>query len=66
MFVCIEKGGKAWQKKGENRERITLQCTECKSENYRTEKNKKNTTDRLELSKFCKKCGKSTTHKEKK
>jgi len=53
-------------KKGENRERITLQCTECKSENYRTEKNKKNTTDRLELSKFCKKCGKSTTHKEKK
>ena len=28
-------------KKGENRERITLQCTECKSENYRTEKNKK-------------------------
>lgn len=53
-------------KKGENRERITLQCTECKSENYRTEKNKKNTTDRLEIKKFCSKCGKSTTHKEKK
>lgn len=53
-------------KKGENRERITLQCTECKSENYRTEKNKKNTTDRLEIKKFCSKCGKSITHKEKK
>ena len=36
-------------KKGEARQRITLKCTECKEENYRTEKNKKNTTDRLEL-----------------
>ena len=53
-------------KKGENRERITLQCTECKHENYRTEKNKKNTTDRLELKKFCKWCKKTTDHKEKK
>ncbi len=53
-------------KKGEARERITLQCTECKEENYRTEKNKRNTTDRLELKKFCPKCKKQTTHKEKK
>ena len=51
-------------KKGENRERITLQCTECKEENYRTEKNKKNTTDRLELNKFCPKCKNNTLHKE--
>ncbi len=53
-------------KKGEARERITLQCTECKSENYRTEKNKRNTTDRLELNKHCPTCKKTTTHKEKK
>lgn len=53
-------------KKGENRERITLQCTECKMENYRSEKNKRNTTERLELKKFCPKCRKSTNHKEKK
>ena len=53
-------------KKGENRERITLKCTKCDSENYRTEKNKKNTTERLELNKFCKKCKEVTTHKEKK
>ena len=53
-------------KKGEARERITLQCSECKNENYRTVKNKKNTTDRLELNKFCKHCGKTTPHKEKK
>ena len=53
-------------KKGEVRERITLQCTECKEENYRTEKNKRNITERLELNKFCPKCRKSTAHKEKK
>ena len=39
---------------------------ECKNENYRTEKNKRNTTDRLELKKHCPKCKKTTTHKEKK
>lgn len=53
-------------KKGDARERVTLACTTCKEENYRTQKNKKNTPDRLELNKFCPKCGKSTEHKEKK
>ena len=53
-------------KKGEARERITLTCTECKETNYRTEKNKKNTTERLELNKFCPKCRKNNTHKESK
>lgn len=28
---------------------ITLACTECKQRNYRTNKNKKNNPDRLEL-----------------
>jgi large subunit ribosomal protein L33 len=60
------EGGKIMAKKGEARERITLQCTVCKEENYRTEKNKKNTTDRLELNKFCPRCKKTTAHKEKK
>ena len=31
---------------------------------YETEKNKKNTTERLEMNKFCKFCKKHTTHKE--
>ncbi|MBQ8233967.1 MAG: 50S ribosomal protein L33 [Bacilli bacterium] len=53
-------------KKGEARERVTLRCSECENENYRTEKNKKNTTDRLDLNKFCPKCKKTTSHKEKK
>ena len=49
-----------------NRQRKTLVCTECNEENDRTEKNIKNTTDRLEISKFCPRCGKHTVHKEKK
>ena len=53
-------------KKGEARERVTLQCAECKSENYRTEKNKRNTTERLELKKHCPKCKTTTNKKEKK
>jgi len=53
-------------KKGEARQRITLKCTVCGNENYRTEKNKRNTTERLELNKFCANCKKSTLHKEEK
>ncbi len=36
----------------------------CNAQNYVTEKNKRNTKDKLELSKFCKLCGKHTPHKE--
>jgi large subunit ribosomal protein L33 len=53
-------------KKGDNRSGINMQCTECKKHIIRTEKNKKNTPDRLELNKFCPKCGKVTLFKEKK
>ena len=35
------------------REIITFQCTECKNRNYSNTKNKKTTTERLELKKFC-------------
>lgn len=52
--------------KKDARERITLQCTECKEENYRTEKNKRNTQERLEIKKHCPRCKKTTDHKEKK
>ena len=46
------------------REIIQLQCTECKDRNYSKTKNRKTTPDRLELSKFCRKCRKHTTHRE--
>ena len=52
---------------------ITLECTECRSNpakrsagvsRYTTQKNRRNTTERLELKKFCPHCNSSTTHKE--
>lgn len=52
---------------------ITLECTECRSnENkrsagvsrYTTEKNRRNTPERLELKKYCSHCNSSTIHKE--
>ena len=46
------------------RENITLECTECKNRNYSTEKNKKNTPDRITVNKFCPFCKKHTAHKE--
>ena len=46
------------------REKITLECTECKRRNYMTEKNKRNNTERLEIIKYCKHCKKLTTQKE--
>ena len=59
--MADKKGGS--KKKGP-RNLITLECTKCKSKNYHTEKNKRNTTERLELVKFCKKCKTRTPHKE--
>ena len=32
---------------------ILLRCTECSEENYLTQKNKRNTPDRLEQKKYC-------------
>jgi len=46
------------------REFITLACGDCKRRNYSTTKNKRNTPDRLERSKYCRWCRKHTTHRE--
>lgn len=46
------------------RENVTIACTECKQRNYETTKNKRNNPDRIEVQKYCKFCGKHTTHKE--
>jgi large subunit ribosomal protein L33 len=52
---------------------ITLECTECKGNlnqrsngvsRYLSSKNRRNTPDKLEISKFCRYCNKHTTHKE--
>ncbi|MBI4948469.1 50S ribosomal protein L33 [Candidatus Berkelbacteria bacterium] len=52
--------------KKKTREPITLECSVCKERNYYSEKNKTNTTVRLELNKFCNRCKAKTTHKESK
>ncbi|MBF0487715.1 50S ribosomal protein L33 [Candidatus Magnetominusculus dajiuhuensis] len=46
------------------RDIILLQCKECKSRNYSTRKNKKNTTEKLNLKKYCKFDKRHTEHKE--
>ena len=43
---------------------ILLACTECKRRNYATVKNKKNTTGRVEVKKFCPWCRTHTVHRE--
>lgn len=43
---------------------IKLECTACKKTNYFSTKNKKTIKQRLEISKFCKECGKHVAHKE--
>ena len=60
----IEKGITAMGIKGKNDRMVVLACEDCKERNYTTVKNKKNTKDRLELSKYCPTCKKHTTHKE--
>ena len=46
------------------REIITLQCSDCKSRNYTTTKNRKKNADRMELRKFFPACRKHTAHKK--
>jgi large subunit ribosomal protein L33 len=48
------------------REIITLACGECKRRNYSTTKNRRKTSERLEMNKFCRSCRKHTAHKESK
>lgn len=50
--------------KNENRRLVSLKCTECGYQLRPTTKNVKNTTERLELKKFCPKCHKEVVVKE--
>lgn len=47
------------------RVRVALVCNECNARNYKTTRPKDN-PERLELKKFCKSCGRHTTHTESK
>ena len=56
--------------KADNRIKVTLECTSCRDADvdgvsrYMTMKNKRNTTGRIELQKYCKYERKHTLHKE--
>ena len=43
---------------------ITLECRSCKRRNYTSTKNKKNTTAKLNIKKYCPHCRCHTEHKE--
>ncbi|HLR02482.1 MAG TPA: 50S ribosomal protein L33 [Virgibacillus sp.] len=45
------------------RKKINLSCTVCANRNYTTYKSSSQ-NERLEVQKFCKRCGKHTVHKE--
>jgi large subunit ribosomal protein L33 len=47
-----------------NRLVITMACSECKEQNYTSEKNRKNDSSRISLHKYCPRCRKHTTHTE--
>ncbi len=51
-------------KSSDVRPKITLACSECKERNYITKKNRRNTPDRLSLSKYCSRCRRHTEHRE--
>ncbi|MBE6111068.1 MAG: 50S ribosomal protein L33 [Erysipelotrichaceae bacterium] len=44
-------------------DKVILTCEVCLSRNYTTHRSK-NKTKRLELKKYCPRCGKATLHKE--
>ena len=50
-------------KKG-SRMLLHLVCEKCKEQNYMTERNKVNTTEKLAISKYCRRCQTHTNHKE--
>jgi large subunit ribosomal protein L33 len=60
----IEERHRAVAKATDIRPKITMACVVCKERNYITRKNRRNDPDRLELKKFCPRCGKHTSHRE--
>lgn len=65
-LASIGAGDRFMAKKSEAREIIRVVCTEDQKNYYTTTKNKRNTTDRLELMKYNPNLRKHTLHREKK
>ncbi|MEA3356376.1 MAG: 50S ribosomal protein L33 [Candidatus Bipolaricaulota bacterium] len=43
---------------------VTMACEECGRRNYHTERNKRNSREKLALKKYCPWCRRHTLHKE--
>jgi large subunit ribosomal protein L33 len=50
--------------KATKRDIITLKCSECGERNYSTTKNRRTTSGKLELKKYCPRDRKHTLHRE--
>ena len=48
------------------RDKIILECTECRNRNFFQTKNKRKHPERVEQRKYCPHCDKHRTHKESK
>ena len=48
----------------DDRQHITLACEHCEDRSYHTQKNRRNTTDRLELRKYCPVCQSHQLYRE--
>jgi len=60
----IQKRRTVASKSSDVRPKVTLACTECEERNYITKKNRRNDPDRLELKKYCPRCGTHRDHRE--
>ncbi|MYE54848.1 MAG: 50S ribosomal protein L33 [Chloroflexi bacterium] len=51
-------------RRAENRIIITMGCVDCRDRIYHSSKNRRNDPQRLELKKFCPRCGYHALHRE--
>ena len=48
------------------RDKIILECTDCRNRNFFLDKNKRKHPERVEMRKYCPRCNKHVAHKESK
>ncbi len=48
------------------RDQIIFKCSACSEENYIGTRNKRKNPEKMNINKFCPRCNKKTSHKEKK
>jgi large subunit ribosomal protein L33 len=64
--VAGQSGGVPPKERVVPRDKIILECTECKSRNFFTDKNKRKHPERVERRKYCPRCDTHRMHKESK